>query len=176
MKQIRNTFAIFLVSGFWHGANWTFLIWGGLHALYFLPLLLLQRNRKHLHTVAKGKVFPSFSELGQIFLTFLWVMFAWIFFRAESLHHALTFIRHIFTPALFSVPVIPGQMGALAMSLSLIVLFILIEWRGRMWLYAIQHLGKNRPQLYRWGIYILLIFMIGMYMKTSETPFIYFQF
>ncbi|MEL6625645.1 MAG: MBOAT family O-acyltransferase [Bacteroidota bacterium] len=176
MKQIRNTFAIFLVSGFWHGANWTFLIWGGLHALYFLPLLLLQRNRKHLHTVAKGKVFPSFSELGQIFLTFLWVMFAWIFFRAESLHHALTFIRHIFTPALFSVPVIPGQMGALAMSLSLIVLFILIEWRGRMWLYAIQHLGKNRPQLYRWGIYILLIFMIGMYMKSSETPFIYFQF
>ena len=176
MKQIRNTFAIFLVSGFWHGANWTFIIWGGLHALYFLPLLLLQRNRKYLHIVAKGRIFPSFVELGQILLTFLLVMLAWIFFRAESLPHALMYIQHMFSHELLSFPVIPGQMGALAMTLLLIVWFILIEWRGRGSLYAIQHWGENRPQLYRWSVYIFLIFMIGMYMKTSETPFIYFQF
>jgi len=175
-KTYRNLVLTMVLGGLWHGANWTFIIWGGLHALYFLPLLLLQRNRKYLHIVAKGRIFPSFVELGQILLTFLLVMLAWIFFRAESLPHALMYIQHMFSHELLSFPVIPGQMGALAMTLLLIVWFILIEWRGRMWLYAIQHLGKNRPQLYRWGIYILLIFMIGMYMKSSETPFIYFQF
>ncbi|MEL6135458.1 MAG: MBOAT family O-acyltransferase, partial [Bacteroidota bacterium] len=174
--RIRNTFLIFLVSGFWHGANWTFLIWGGLHALYFLPLLLTNRNRKHLQIVAEGRIFPSGKEIIQILLTFGLVMFTWIFFRAESLGHALTFIQSIFSPTLFTLPVIEGKMGALAMTSLLVLIFMGIEWQGRAWKFAIQHTGRHRPTILRWSMYILLIFSIGMYMKTTESPFIYFQF
>lgn len=70
-KQIRNTFIVFLVSGLWHGANWTFIFWGLLHAIYFLPLLLLNRNRQYLNVAAGGRVFPSFKELSGIIITFL---------------------------------------------------------------------------------------------------------
>ncbi|SVC13370.1 uncharacterized protein METZ01_LOCUS266224, partial [marine metagenome] len=80
-RQIRNVFAIFIISGFWHGANWTFIIWGLLNAIYFLPLLLLNKNRNHLGVVAEGKLFPSLKELYSIFLTFILTVLAWIFFR-----------------------------------------------------------------------------------------------
>ena len=71
-KKVRNTFIIFLVSGFWHGANWTFIVWGALNALYFLPLLLLNKNRTNLEIVAKGKLFPSIPQLAGIGFTFFW--------------------------------------------------------------------------------------------------------
>ena len=80
--KVRNTFAIFLVSGFWHGANWTFIIWGALNAIYFLPLLLTNNNRKNLGVVAEGKLLPSFRELFAMLTTFILTVFAWIFFRA----------------------------------------------------------------------------------------------
>ena len=90
--KIRNTFIIFLVSGFWHGANWTFIIWGALNALYFLPLLLGGKNRNHLEVVAYDKSLPSFKEILQIGVTFGLTVFAWIFFRAENLGHAFGYI------------------------------------------------------------------------------------
>ncbi|GGZ53541.1 O-acyltransferase [Mesonia mobilis] len=74
--KVRNTFIIFLVSGFWHGANWTFIVWGGLNALYFLPLLLRGNNRNHLEVVAYDRWFPSFKELFQIGITFILTVFA----------------------------------------------------------------------------------------------------
>jgi len=90
--KIRNTFIIFLVSGFWHGANWTFIIWGGLNALYFLPLLLAKKNRKNIDTVAQDKIFPSVRESLSMIGTFSLTVLAWIFFRAESLPHALNYL------------------------------------------------------------------------------------
>ena len=84
LKIVRNTFIIFLVSGFWHGANWTFIIWGFLNALYFLPLLLVKRNRRNLDIVAENRVLPTIKELLSMLTTFFLTVFAWIFFRAES--------------------------------------------------------------------------------------------
>jgi D-alanyl-lipoteichoic acid acyltransferase DltB (MBOAT superfamily) len=83
--KIRNTFIIFLISGFWHGANWTFIVWGALNAVYFLPLMLTKRNRKNLEIVAKGRSWPSINELFSMLITFSITVFAWIFFRANSL-------------------------------------------------------------------------------------------
>ena len=95
--KVRNTFAIFLVSGFWHGANWTFIIWGALNAIYFLPLLLTNNNRKNLGVVAEGKLLPSLRELFAMLTTFRLTVFAWIFFRAENLSHAFRlYWRNIF--------------------------------------------------------------------------------
>ena len=93
--KIRNTFIIFIVSGFWHGANWTFVMWGALHALYFMPLLLLKKNRVHTGIVAQGKYVPSVKELSQTGITFGLTVLAWIFFRAENMSHALQIIQDL---------------------------------------------------------------------------------
>jgi len=102
--SVRNTFIIFLVSGFWHGANWTFLFWGAFHAALFLPLLIFGRNRLHTNTVAEGKSLPSIKELIQMLITFALVVFGWIFFRAASLSDAFGYIRSLFSRTLFTFP------------------------------------------------------------------------
>jgi len=84
----RNIFIIFVVSGFWHGANWTFLVWGALNAVYFLPLMLTNKNRSNTDTVAQNKYLPSTKETLQMGLTFLLTIIAWVFFRSESVGHA----------------------------------------------------------------------------------------
>lgn len=89
---VRNTFVIFLLSGFWHGANWTFIAWGAYHALLFLPLILLGKNRKYTNQVAEGRLLPTWREAVQMLVTFGLVVFGWIIFRATgmpSLFHYL---------------------------------------------------------------------------------------
>ena len=169
-KVIRNVFIIFLVSGFWHGANWTFIFWGGLNALYFLPLLLLKRNRKNLNDVAESSNFPSVMVLFQIAVTFSLTVFAWIFFRAENIGQAFSYIRRIFSRSLFSLP---KEMPLYL--LILLFLFIVIEWTGRKNQYAIEEFWINKPVYVRWGFYYLLA--IGMYVYgIKDQEFIYFQF
>ncbi len=103
-KQIRNIFIIFIVSGFWHGANWTFIAWGALNAIYFLPLLLVNKNRKNLDNVANSKILPSFQEFISIGITFFLTTIAWVFFRAESLPKAIDYISEIFSSSILSLP------------------------------------------------------------------------
>ena len=91
-KVIRNTFIIFLVSGFWHGANWTFIAWGAYHAFLFLPLILLGKNRKYTNTVAENKLLPSPREMFQMLTTFMLAVIGWIIFRAESITQAWEYI------------------------------------------------------------------------------------
>lgn len=168
--SIRNIFIIFLVSGFWHGANWTFLAWGGLNALYFLPLLLFKRNRNNLDTVAKGKIFPSVNEVTHIGLTFSLTAFAWIFFRAENISHALKYIAEIFSSSLFTIPaIVPYKI------FIIIILFLGIEWVGREQSYATSQLGSNLKPPLRWAMYYGFIFMI-FFFTGKQQEFIYFQF
>jgi D-alanyl-lipoteichoic acid acyltransferase DltB (MBOAT superfamily) len=173
--KVRNTFIIFIVSGFWHGANWTFIAWGVLNALYFLPVLLLNRNRNNLETVAAGKLFPSIKELASIGATFSLTVFAWIFFRAESMQHAFSYIDSMFSWSLFSNPDFNGKKMAL-LTLALCLFFIIIEWLGREGQYALSHMGQHWSKSVRFAFYSFLVFLMGMYMSTNETPFIYFQF
>lgn len=97
-KAIRNVFIVFLVSGFWHGANWTFIAWGGLHALLFIPSFVVGTNRKHLsdHDPAFGW-FISPGDSIKILLTFTWVCIGWVFFRSASIAEAVQYLTHIFT-------------------------------------------------------------------------------
>ena len=174
LMKIRNTFIIFIVSGFWHGANWTFIIWGFLNALYFLPLLLSEKNRNHIDIVAKGKVLPSLHELFMILLTFGLTVFAWIFFRAESVSHAFDYIRGIASPTLFEIPSFTKIYLAGAM-LLLITGFLLIEWKGREEQYAIEKLGLTWNRFTRYALYYILIVFI-MFSGKENQQFIYFQF
>ncbi|MBU1693780.1 MAG: MBOAT family protein, partial [Verrucomicrobia bacterium] len=155
----------------WHGANWTFLVWGALNALYFLPLMVTGRNRRHLDIIAQGRRLPSPGELARLVGTFLLTLLAWVFFRAQNLGHALQYLRGIFSASLFH----PMEIQPLA-ELFMIAFFIAMEWRGREQPYALAALGLRWPRLLRWSLYAFILFLIGMYMQTEETPFIYFQF
>ncbi|GHE68693.1 MBOAT family O-acyltransferase [Roseivirga thermotolerans] len=173
--QIRNVFIIFLVSGFWHGANWTFMVWGGLNALYFLPLLLLKLNRSNMEVVAERSSFPSAKELLQMGITFILTVLAWVSFRAEDIAHAWQIYVGIFDSTLFTVPreVLSSK---LLMCIVLVLFFVFVEWLGRRREFAIEYLLEAHPRWLRWSWYIFLIFLMGMFMQTEETPFIYFQF
>jgi hypothetical protein len=161
-----------VVSGFWHGANWTFIVWGTLHAAYFLPLLLMGRNRTHLGTIAEGRLLPSFRDVLDVGATFGLVCLGWVFFRAESLGHAVGIITRIFSTELFAVPrYLPKALG------SCIFVMLGLEWVNRKAEYGLDLRGWRVPAIIRWGLYyilVLIIFFFGNY--TDQHEFIYFQF
>ena len=171
--KVRNTFAIFIVSGFWHGANWTFIVWGALNAIYFLPLLLTNNNRNNLETVAQGKLLPSLKEVSFMLLTFGLTVFAWIFFRAENIGHAVQYISDIFKhPGSFLVLGIYWKYKTI---IILISIFVLIEWFGREGQYAISQIGIKWKRPIRYAMYYAIIIAI-FWFGGKEQQFIYFQF
>jgi alginate O-acetyltransferase complex protein AlgI len=169
-KKVKNIFILFIISGFWHGANWTFIIWGILHAFYMLPSILLNTNRKNLNIVAQGKILPSIKEFVLIVWTFILVAFALIFFRADNVTQAISYISILFSNTLFTVPTLTT--GILPI---FIIFFLLVEWLGRDQQYAIANLGLRWPESVRWAVYYLTILII-FYYSGSEKQFIYFQF
>lgn len=172
---VRNTFVIFLLSGFWHGANWTFIAWGAYHALLFLPLILLGKNRKYTNQVAEGRMFPTWKESGQMLVTFMLVVLGWIIFRAETTIQVWEYIcgmmqwgtlRASYRFFLFDENLVyPANI--------FIILLLVVEWFRR----NKQHcLEMNIPQWYiRDAIYITLISILIFYGGSSQS-FIYFQF
>jgi len=170
-KKVRNTFVIFLVSGFWHGANWTFVLWGAFHAACFLPLLLLNRNRKYTTSyVAEGRLLPSVRELFGMLSTFFLAVVGWTLFRAPNITTAFSWFRKMFAFNDFHLAEtrISSVNGYV---IAAIVIFVVIEWFNRM---------RDIPALPRakWlriVIYYVVIFAI-FYWDSSPQTFIYFQF
>ena len=163
--KIRNTFAIFLVSGFWHGANWTFIFWGLINALLFIPLMLSKGNRKHLdHATLK--------DTHKIIWTFTLTTLAWIFFRADSLSEAMDYLQQI-------IRVHGGLSLTVKPSLLLFITLLIIgDWLGRKNDFALSFLtqgvlSKTAPA--RIAIYMTLAYLILLYSGGQQT-FIYFQF
>lgn len=171
--RVRNTFIIFIVSGFWHGANWTFIFWGFLNALFIMPSILLKTNRTNLEIVAQDRFFPTFRELFNMMLTFALTVLAWIFFRVNSITHAFEYIGGIFNQSLFTFPTL--RKSALA-TLFLVVFLLLTEWMGRRNNYGIEKLLLEKPRWVRWSFYAFVLMLIGLFLQTEESPFIYFQF
>ncbi|MDB5275538.1 MAG: acyltransferase [Ferruginibacter sp.] len=172
--KVRNTFIIFLVSGFWHGANWTFIVWGLLNALYITPSVIFNTNRNNLEIVAKGRYFPSLKDFFNIGITFSLTVFAWIFFRANSVTNAFKYISKIFSSTLFTRPNFSGMEKAVPIVL-LIFIFLIIEWIGREQQYAIENLGIKWYKPLRWAMYYAIIVAI-FHFTGNEQQFIYFQF
>lgn len=172
--KIRNTFIIFIVSGFWHGANWTFIVWGFLNALYIMPSIIFSTNRKNLDIVAKGKYLPTLTDLISIGITFNLTVFAWIFFRATNVANAFNYISEIFSSSLFTIPHFPG-IEKIVPTVFLTGIFLIIEWLGREQQYAIAQLGVKWHKPVRWAMYYAIILIIYIF-AGSEKQFIYFQF
>ena len=167
--QVRNTFVIFLVSGFWHGANWTFIVWGLLNAIYFLPLLLLNRNRNNLEDIHFKWNFNGLKTLFQILITFSMTTFAWIFFRAKSISDAILYIKNMFTNLNFDSQYINNARYAPEL-LWLIGAFVLFEWFHKYKTEPISGKYENIKLL----LCILAILALGVFSDYKE--FIYFQF
>ena len=167
--KIRNTFIIFLVSGFWHGANMTYVAWGLINALYFLPLLVLNKNRTNVDEIAVGFNFASLKTMLQILMTFAITCLAWIFFRAKTIADALAYISRMFTNQHFDKQYFTISRYNYEL-LALVVLFVWVEWNNRTKVEPIS--GK-----YSWvkmGLCIAAIIALGVFSDYKE--FIYFQF
>tara|TARA_R110001599_G_scaffold103416_2_gene263248 strand:- start:1799 stop:3247 length:1449 start_codon:yes stop_codon:yes gene_type:complete len=173
-KKIRNTLIIFLVSGFWHGANWTFIVWGGLNALYFLPLLLSNKNRINLDVVAENTRLPSFKEATSILVTFSLTTFAWIYFRSESVVDANQYIAGIFNMGIFTTPRSLGIERALITFVSISIL-ISTEWFGRRKEYPLEGFEHHAKPFLRYFTYYAIVLAL-FFFSGNQQGFIYFQF
>ena len=164
--SIRNIFIIFIVSGFWHGANWTFIVWGLIHAVLYIPLFLRGKNKKYITTiVAEDRWLPSLKELFQMGSTFFCTMIAWVFFRSENISSAFNYLLKIITH--FGLPSKRG-------GIIFILLFILIEWFIRK---DERDLFRLENKYARWSVYIFLNYLIIAHFKVIDlSQFIYFQF
>ncbi|MFZ4786366.1 MAG: MBOAT family O-acyltransferase, partial [Flavobacteriales bacterium] len=174
-KAVRNTFIIFLVSGFWHGASWNFIIWGFIHACGFLPLLLLNRNRIHTtDVVAQYRFLPSFKEFQQMFLTFVFVTLAWIFFRAETLEISIGYLKQIGNSILHE-PAKLLQVPGGKMAFIYIIPLLIGDWYLRR---DERKLKVPESRWLRYPIYIILSLIIYYFfiLSKEEQSFIYFQF
>ena len=173
-NKIKNVFIVFLVSGFWHGSNWTFIFWGGLNAIYFIPIMLMKKNRENLDTIAHNRYLPNSSEFLSMICTFSLTVFAWIFFRSENLNHAFNYIGTIFSSTLFTVPEIKLEIK-LIITFLLLLLFFITEWFGRESKYAIEYFINKWKWHYRHLFYYIIVITIIFFSGKNE-EFIYFQF
>ncbi len=165
-KVVRNTFVIFLLSGFWHGANWTFLAWGAYHAVLFLPLILLGRNRKFTGVVAEDRLLPSWSDFGRMLLTFILVTVGLVLFRADSISQAWHYL------ALLPQGGAAYTEGLVACTVY-VLLMLVMEWIHRAGNHGLDlHIRSTALRILLY--YSLIVIMFFAY--TNSEAFIYFQF
>lgn len=169
VKTIRNIFIIFLVSGFWHGANWTFVFWGFAHALLFVPLFVLNKNR----TFTQNNHNLSPINLWRMLSTFVLVCLAWILFRAQNIEQAIFIYGKIFDFTSWTSPSLEDFNSTII--ISMIVFLLVVEWKNKKEINPLKNIDKL-PAVVRWLFYSFLLFCISMFSPTQELPFIYFQF
>jgi len=171
LKQLRNVIIIFVVSGFWHGPNWTFVIWGLLNALYFIPLLLQGKNRQNLDEIPTNRFgFPNVKVLFQIVSTFMLTTVAWVFFRSETLFDAFEYLKKIVLFEDFKfLKFLSIERYAIEL-IPILFLLVVIEWFSK----EKEHPIMGKYVLFKLYVVILLIIVFGVYSNPSD--FIYFQF
>lgn len=167
--SLRNIFIIFIVSGFWHGANWTFIVWGLLNAAYYVPLFILNQNRKNIEIIGHdGYQWRQFLGLG---ITFLLTIFAWIMFRSDDVHSAMQYYSGVFSTSILSSP---GHPQLDLQPLAITSLFLLFEWIGKRYENPLE-VTMCLPRWIRWGGYYILLLLVLNY-SHEKVDFIYFQF
>ncbi|MBS4012735.1 MAG: MBOAT family protein [Bacteroidetes bacterium] len=170
--QFKNVLIIFLVSGFWHGANFTFVVWGAIHAILFIPLLLTKRNRKHTTDISNRDLIKKPITILKIIGTFLLVNIAWVFFRSPTITDAFKYLKIIFTK-LTNTPVKNFEIYSKPVFFGIIIM-IIFEWIHRSKKHGLQF--DNWPMFIRWLVYLFIAYAIFLYGNFSQVEFIYFAF
>ncbi|MDE5868754.1 MAG: MBOAT family protein [Muribaculaceae bacterium] len=171
-KTIRNTIIVFMVSGFWHGADWTFISWGAFNAMLFIPLLMAGKSRRFKgSTVAENSVLPSFKEAIMMTVTFLLVVIGRILYRAKTIPDAWHFFKKMVTEFTITRPIIDKTL------IPYIIFLFIMEWvyRKKQFGLDISGNGLMKYRIVRWGFYYVLVMMI-LLQTTRHEAFIYFQF
>ena len=177
---IRNTFVIFLLSGFWHGANWTFIAWGAYHALLFLPLILLGKNRKYTNQVAEGRFLPTWKETIQILCTFMFAVFGWIIFRATGMPSLLHYLEGMLQWGTLRASYrffLPNEWLVFPMNIYIIIMLV-VEWINRNQEHGLQNIERFpilSNKLLRYMLFAIFSVLIYLFRGGYQT-FIYFQF
>ena len=166
-KTIRNIFIIFLISGLWHGANLTFIIWGLVHSLLFIPSYIRGQNREYKNiALGKGKRLPNIYEAYDMFSTFSFTTFAWIFFRSKTVNDSFNYIGNIISK--ISLP------SGYYSGLFYVILIIILDW---MWIENERNPLALKSKFLRWVLYLLLLALVlGHFRIFDSNQFIYFQF
>ena len=176
-KVVRNTFVIFLLSGFWHGANWTFIAWGAYHAILFLPLILTGKNRKYLNQVAEGKLLPTVKETGQMMLVFILFLFGLIIFRSSSIQDFVIYVQEMCNISLLSAPWIKNRVYFIPL-LIVIMIMLIVEWLQRDKEHGLEFDTKQHSWWHVLVYIVMILCIVYYFLPSIESPssFIYFQF
>jgi D-alanyl-lipoteichoic acid acyltransferase DltB (MBOAT superfamily) len=169
-RKVFNTMATFTISGLWHGANWTYVLWGFLNGLFVVPNMLNRNRKKEPDIVAHGRLFPTPREFLQILGTFGLTLISYVFFRAANMHDVISIFRQLMTNNFYEVGKYDGYLFPIVICLSMLIL----EWFQRERQYALE-IENIHPTL-RWGIYYSVIILILVYGRFGSNDFIYFQF
>jgi len=164
-RVILNIFIVFLLSGLWHGANWTFVLWGFIHALFYIPILFFKTERQ---TLTSHNHIPNIKTILQIGFTFFIVVIAWVFFRAETIMHAFSYLERVFSSSLFTMPQVSKTM------IVLLFLYMLVEWFQRQRNHLLD-ISFIKSKAMRYALYYSIVAVI-FYFGGDTKPFIYFQF
>lgn len=171
LKRIRNVMVVFLLSGFWHGANWTYIFWGFLHAMLFLPLLIMKKNEIGLSNLTfKHQFFKNGMTIFNIVSTYFLVTLCWVFFRSENIAQAFQILSEIFSTTLISIPTIRPSLP-----IASIVILIMVEWWNKEKAYPMEKFETNTPQFVRYITYLSILVLLFLFYGANH-QFIYFQF
>lgn len=172
LTLIRNIYIVWIISGLWHGANWTFICWGLYHGTLLVVYNFLGINSKYNNVVAYGRILPNFREFSQMLLTFSLVVVGWIIFRSESMTQAITYISCMFTNAFYEAHPLHRNH-----SIIIGILFFLVEWVQRDKQHALQFPDVRlfNYRFIRWIVYYVILLVIARFAGETQT-FIYFQF
>ena len=159
----------FTVCGIWHGANWTYVIFGFIHGCAFIPLIINNKlNQKEKKE--SNRLFFTFKQLIKMISVFTFVTFTFIFFRSDNITHALLFLSKIFSDSFFLIPETPSFKLIL-----LVIIFSLLEWYGRQGDYVLDSILTSYNKALRWVAYLFFVVLI-LYYAVVEKTFLYFQF
>lgn len=174
LKVIRNTFIVFLLSGLWHGANWTYVAWGAYNALLFIPLILSGNTRKFRDDISPRRLLPSWKDCLRIMLTFFMVMLGWILFRSDTLADAAAYFLKMWQWG-------PGTgldfllSGTFLYRFFWIAVLAIVEWLSSSGSHVLS-LDAIHSRLARYAVYVALVALIILFSDNSSPNFIYFQF
>lgn len=186
-----NLFITFLISGIWHGANWTFIVWGALNGLYLISSIWFRNINNKIAQISKIEKYPLLHKYINVGITFGLVCFAWIFFRANSISDALYIAHAIFSGTMeTAIQLAHGNINAAKTLLKgagygLILYDKVIALLSILFLIFVHHMQKHgsirnmlkeKPLIVRWGAYYAIVLGIIMFGVFDKTQFIYFQF
>lgn len=167
-KLVRNIFIIFLITGLWHGAAWTYIVWGLMNALLFMPIILGKRVR-YRKPVAHGRMLPTLKEFWQMFRTVTIFGCVGIMFLSGTVYDGFAIFKYIIHPSFFSLPDPPTP------RIYAFLILIAVEWVQREQEHGLDFSNRKIPAAIRWLIYLFLICCILFYGGVNQ-EFIYFQF